>query len=500
MFFFVEMLLKIIVFSFFVNIGKSDSYWATRRKVLEREKNMSIGDETLLTIREKLANKVFLKMKKDDFVEGLKNITNYPPYGHFFKTKGKIEKSKMFSILKVAPKAASLHTHLLAAVSFEYLFNNLTYRENLYACVYNERLKLKFFSHENQSDLCRWELIENLRKKNDSYNDWVRNQLSLQVENPREIYTDIHVVWKVFRGIFSTTFDLFSYRPIFEDYIYQVLNELHSDNVFYVEFRGVVLKLYELNGTVHDENYFFDTFINVINTFKKNNPSFFGAKFIYSSYRKINTTTAEKHIQNFLRLKHNHDDFIVGFDLVGFEEEGSALADFVPLFLALKQEVKFFFHAGETNWYGTEIDLNILDAIMLNSTRIAHGFAVVKHPEISKLLLQKDIAIEISPISNQVLMLVDDMRNHPGSILVSQGYPIVVCNDDPSFWGAKGLSYDWYMVFMGMSSMDSGLELLKQLAKNSIKYSALNGEEKKEAFLLWEKNWQIFVETILNDK
>lgn len=493
------MLLKIIILIFCANTSKSDSYWTKRKQILEKENRLSLGGDVSLTVKEMLANEGLLKLKKGDFIEDLKNISSYPPQGHFFQTKEKIEKSKVFSILKMVPKAASLHTHLLAAVSFEYLFNNLTYRENLYACVFNERLKLKFFSLENQSDLCRWELIENLRKKNDSYNDWVRNQLSLQVENPREIYTDIHVVWKVFRGIFSTTFDLFSYRPIFVDYIHQVLNELHSDNVFYVEFRGVPLKLYELNGTVHDENYFFDTFLNVINTFKKNNPSFFGAKFIYSPYRKIDTATAENCINNFLRLKYKYSDFIVGFDLVGFEEEGKALRDFVPLFLNVKTKVNFFFHAGETNWYGTEIDLNILDAVMLNSNRIAHGYSIVKHPEISKLVLEKDIAIEICPISNQVLMLVDDMRNHPGNILISQGYPIVVCNDDPGFWGAKGLSYDWYMVFMGMSRMDSGLELLKQLANNSIKYSALNNDEKKEAFLLWEKRWQIFIENILNN-
>jgi adenosine deaminase CECR1 len=64
--------------------------------------------------------------------------------------------------------------------------------------------------------------------------------------------------------------------------------------------------------------------------------------------------------------------------------------------------------------------------VLLGTKRIGHGFAVVKYPNILKIVKKMKIGIEVNPISNQVLKLVDDLRNHPAAVLFSDDYPVVI--------------------------------------------------------------------------
>ena len=112
-----------------------------------------------------------------------------------------------------------------------------------------------------------------------------------------------------------------------------------------------------------------------------------------------------------------------------------------------------------------------------------------------EIVKSKKIGVEICPISNQVLGLVKDLRNHPASILFSNDFPVVVSSDDPGLWGAKGLSYDFYEAFMGIMSAHADIRAIKQLALNSIVYSSLNDTEKVRAMYTFAEQWTAFVQS-----
>lgn len=120
------------------------------------------------------------------------------------------------------------------------------------------------------------------------------------------------------------------------------------------------------------------------------------------------------------------------------------------------------------DWYG-KTDWNIMDALLLNTKRIGHGFALPKHPQLWSTIRKRNIAIEVNPISNQVLGFIWDLRNHPASFLIAENFPIIISADDPGAWNAKGLSYDFYYAFMAFAPAEADLRFLKQLALNSLK-------------------------------
>jgi adenosine deaminase CECR1 len=251
------------------------------------------------------------------------------------------------------------------------------------------------------------------------------------------------------------------------------------------------------NGTKLSKEEIVELLMNLVEEFKKDHPKFMGMKVILTMGRDSNPQQIEAKMQAFERLNKKFPSFVVGFDVVGQEDVGKSLKNHIEKLKEISRNGEFFFHAGETNWYNTESDDNVIDAILMNTTRIGHGYSVFKHPVLWAEIKRRNIAIEVNPISNQVLHLVQDLRNHPASFYISENIPIVISNDDPGFWNSKALSYDFYYAFMAFTPADAGLRILKQLALNSIEYSSMSQTEKAVASEMFNEAWMKFIEEIL---
>jgi adenosine deaminase CECR1 len=151
-------------------------------------------------------------------------------------------------------------------------------------------------------------------------------------------------------------------------------------------------------------------------------------------------------------------------------------------------------HAGESDWQHVS---NLYDAVLLKSTRIGHGFNLSFFPAAEGLVQQQNTCIEVSPLSNQILGYVRDLRIHPAHAWIKRGIQISISPDDPGVFGYIGVTPDYWSIFL---AWELDLRALKKLAMNSIMYSHLDEAGKKEALALWEKKWDVFVnDVIMND-
>lgn len=482
--------LLLVIFS----LAKAD-YWSEREKFVQYEESLSVGANIKLSENEEKVNTIFMKLKNEELQHGFDNPGEFSPAIHFFQAKKQIVNSKLFQLIEKMPKGGGLHLHDTLLTSLDYVIRNITYRDYLYSCTENGELKLAFADPPLQ-DPC-WISVKSLREKNPDYDGWLRKQFSLVVDHPEQEYPDINAVWKKFESGIQTITLMITYKPVFADYFYQGLQELYDDNVNYVEVRGTLPVVYDLTGWPLNPIQTLGLLKKVADQFLEDHPDFLGIKYIYAPSRHVDEETVDEYIQIYNMMKSLYPDFLVGFDLVNQEDLGYPLTKFINELTEAAGDVKFFFHAGETNWNGMSSDMNLIDAVLLNTTRIGHGYGILKHPGVLKEVKQRGIGIEVNPISNQVLMLVKDLRNHPAATLLAEGYPVVISADGPSLWEIKGLSYDFYQTFMGIASASSDLKLLKQLSINSLMYSALEPQEKPEALLKWEKKWNKFIDEML---
>lgn len=469
-----------------------------RDALIQMETSMQTGGQVVLNDDEKRLNSRLLQMKQSELMRA-----DFPPAMHFFKARDLIKESPLFSLLQKVPKGAALHVHDLAMVDVEWLVKNVTYRPHLYMCfTHSQSIRFIFSSQwPQQLPYCSsWVLLEKLRAatvNTTELDDSIKRNLTIFTDlDPDVLYPTQDVVWGRFEQAFLAVSGLVSYAPVFREYYLQGLSEFYSDNVMYLEVRALLPEVYELDGSTHDRIWALKTYQEVTKQFSIDNPDFFGARIIFTVHRGVNSTVMARVVEEAMKLKRDFPGFLAGFDLVGREDQGRPLWYFrneLSLPSDRGVQLPFYFHAGETNLEGSEVDQNLLDALLFNTSRIGHGFALLRHPVAKELSRKRGVALEICPISNQVMKLVDDLRNHPGAVLMAENHPLVISSDDPAMFGASGLSYDFYQAFVGFGGLRSDIGTLKELAMNSIRFSSLAAQEQDKALAVWQKRWDKFI-------
>ncbi|TRY58926.1 hypothetical protein DNTS_003129 [Danionella cerebrum] len=468
-----------------------------RDQMLKQERSERLGGRMELSEDEQRVDVMLQRLKIKEM-----STSPFPPAKHFFTVRHLIQNSPVFKLIQKMPKGAALHLHNSAMVSVDWLVMNATYRPNCYICFTWGNSVNFIFSMTTpfpRWGCSLWKRLDVLRaglSDVPKFDESLMRNLTLFTEDPETSYPTQDVVWERFETVFYAVNGLITYAPVLKDHIYQGLKELYDDNIQYVELRIGQSKAYELDWSTHDRAWTIELFRNITENFRANHPEFVGSRVILSAHRSSGVSQVKQAVQEAVEMQRRFPDIVAGFDLVGREDKGGTIwyfRDALSLPSKLGTKLPFFFHAGETNLDGTDVDRNVLDALLFNTSRIGHGFALVHHPLARQLSRTTRVPLEICPISNQVLKLVSDLRNHPAAVLMSDGHPMVVSSDDPSLFGTTGLSYDFYQAFVGIGGLDANLATLKELAINSIRYSSLSTQLQDKAMAVWLENWNKFI-------
>jgi len=449
-----------------------------------------------------------------------------------------ITKTKTFNLISKMPKGALLHSHLDAMVNAAVMLRFALEEPAIHVKVPTQLTKasipstlptfrgLKPSEYSDEPSLTSgpyvpgtWVHIKRARENFSSeyggpeaFDAWVVGSLTI---NPREAYethNTVAKIWEKFQSTFIVVQGLTTFFPLKKKYMKEFLLSSIEDGISFVETRFVFFSKYliDANGelTVSQEEML-ATFGEIIKEVKdemarQGRPdAFIGARIIYSALRFVTCEELDGHIDNCIKLKQEFPHLIAGFDLVGSENDLKTLLHYIEPLLRCKRRVEelgldlpFIFHAGETFGDGSESDNNLYDAILLGTKRIGHGFSLVKHPKLLEMCKERGIAIEVCPISNEILRLTSSVCTHPLASLINQDVPVALCSDDPSVFGNMGLSFDFFQVLMG--SDINGLLTLGMLARQSLEHSTLEEKEKERAITLWERQWAVFVRSIID--
>ena len=474
-------------------------YLQKRGQWVEQDQSMAFDAEVVLSAQEQKLNEKLVALRRE-MSEQYKSQHFFPPARYFFQSQQHIEHTQLFKLLRKMPKGGILHLHGAASGDAPWVIDQVINNQNAY--VYwqpsNQQYtkgQIRFFANgkEPQGFRSGWQLAQEVPHFQDS----LKSLLTFD----ERIDGDSVDIWGEFEMVFNRLYGFVSYQPMFKRYFYRAFQNLVDDGIQHVEIRGIFNQLYDLERSsgYYNRDSTVLYFQQIAEDMRQTVPDF-TLKIIFTDLRFRSVAEINKKLAIAYQLRQRYPNFVIGFDLVAEEDAGYPTLHFLDTWMkmdSLQQvygvDMPLYLHDGESDWVSVE---NLYDAVLLNSERIGHGFNLFRFPNLLEEIKARDICLEINPISNQILGFIRDLRLHPASTYLRRGVPCVISSDDPLIFNYKGLSYDFWEVFM---AWELDLAALKQLALNSLTYSGLNENEKAVAIQQFHRKWDNFVNLALED-
>ncbi|KAL0635920.1 hypothetical protein Q9L58_005164 [Maublancomyces gigas] len=350
----------------------------------------------------------------------------------------------------------------------------------------------------------------------EAFLEWLIDRTTITAEESLKHHEGINMVWRKFQSIFVIIQGIIYYEPIYRAFVRHVLHHLHLDNILWVDIRIAFVMSFRAatTGKILPRSDVLRVFEEEVELYKKSpeGEGFWGARVIWTTIRIFNNETIRASMIECVETKKLYPGAVAGFDLVGQEDLGRSHREILPEILWFREyckqenvDIPFFFHAGETLGDGNSTDENLFDAILLGTKRIGHGFSLFKHPHLMRLCREKNICLEVCPVSNEILRLTSSILSHSLPALLSHGVPVTLNNDDPGILGQKttaSMTHDFWQVLQAFENV--GLEGLGDLAETSVRFAAFDGVDvgvedgiRKVRMAELRNGWEVFCEWVV---
>ncbi|PVH97542.1 Metallo-dependent hydrolase [Periconia macrospinosa] len=349
--------------------------------------------------------------------------------------------------------------------------------------------------------------------------NWILQKMVLSEAEAYDPHQTVNGVWARFNQATRCFKGLVNYRTVYEWYIDEAINRMIDEKVMYAELRPMLLdkSIPSDNGEKQVDNAGqMQLILDCLETKKaklakegKLHLFPFGLKIIYCTPRSIPKPLMQREMMDCIELKSRFPKLICGFDLVGAEDRPNHIGYYFEELVAFQKicklknlNIPFLFHAGETLLdTGGSTDpknSNLYDAVALQSKRVGHGFSLLKHPQLvekfKKTPNSPGICIELCPISNELLHLCRNIKEHPYPELLAAGIPCTVNSDNPSLF-SNSMSHEFYQIMVGSPTIS--VHSWKQLALWSLEYSCLSEEEKEQGKIYFMDAWNDFCDHVV---
>ncbi|KAL6709209.1 hypothetical protein ACN47E_002025 [Coniothyrium glycines] len=350
--------------------------------------------------------------------------------------------------------------------------------------------------------------------------NWLKKKMVLSEKEAYDSTQTVNGVWARFNQATRCFKGLLNYEGVYKWYIGGAIDRMIDEKVMYAELRPMLLDKFIPTNDGKGEIDNPSQMQIIIDGVKEKQEELrkqgklhkfpFGLKIVYCTPRSIPKSMMQREMKQCIELKLQYPDLICGFDLVGAEDRPNHIGYYKEELIAFQQtckekqiEIPFLFHAGETlldtGGSADPRNSNLYDAVILESKRIGHGFALMKHPHLVEKFRRsktsKGICVELCPISNELLHLCRNIKEHPFPELLAAGIPCTVNSDNPSLF-SNSMSHEFYQILVGAPTMT--LYSWKQLVRWSIEYSCLNEKQQIQGHQILESDWKQFCQDVVD--